>query len=190
MGTYAEWVAGKEVGIEWAPTMTSAEADLWAQGSKLDQIYYHSTSDEAAASIRSGGFRLDVGVKNGRALGDGVYLAENKEDANWGPARLNIRANVQNPSTYSEINRGNSLPLEFRGVARPAQYLPDEDGFIARSNWDWVWDLGEEHYPGLNSAERSSAVLSEMGIDAITDTRTHAGTCVFDPRNLVVVLGE
>ena len=171
--------------VPWEPAMSIEDAEEWAKNSKIKETLYHSTDN--ADDIIKDGFNLDVKIKNGRINGDGVYLADDIEDAKWGNDVLKVKINVKNPMTYSEINDGELLPKSFRGKDRPSNYLPDDTGYQENSTWDWIWELGNEHFPNDIESVRTKKVLTEMGIDAVVDSRTNAGICVFDPKNVVVV---
>ena len=170
-------VAGKFVKAK-----TIKEAEEWAKDSKIKETLYHSTDN--AADIMKGGFRIDVPVKNGRVNGDGIYFADDIEDATWGNDILKVKINVKNPRSYDDINYGRGLPDSFRGSLKNMEKYGD-DGYL--SNWDWVGDLGEKHFKEYEYHERITKVLSEMGVDAVTDPRAKAGLVVFDPKNIMII---
>lgn len=175
---------------EWQPSMSREQADAWASDSAIKTPLYHATTAEAAEDIRNEGFRLDVGAKNGRVLGDGVYLGDAdtaKAFARQGGQTLELRVRVHNVATYEQIDNGAALPKEFRGAPRPARYMPDDKGQTPDSNWDWVSRLAREHFPDRRRSEGVAAVLQAMGIEAVSSTEQHVGTVVFNPRNIVVV---
>lgn len=89
---------------EWKPTMTKADADVWAKDSAIPGDMLHGTNQAAAKSIRSGGFNTDSEVY-GRMLGNGVYLTENQATMNMYAhgAELTLRVNVKNPVEMNDI---------------------------------------------------------------------------------------
>ena len=180
------------------PTISRAEADVWSANSALQGPFYHGTS--AGDSIKAEGFRLDAEKKNGRILGDGVYITQDREKADWWGEHhdlLELRVNVKNPLSYSDISQGVGLPTEFRGVPIPDKFLElykgkDEEGkdyeVFIWSRWDWIEGDCAKYFPELNSAERIAAVLQEMGVDAVMDEGSDAGIVIFNPRNIRVVV--
>ena len=163
--------------------MSLKDAEKWNKNSKIKETQYHATDN--MKQIKKEGFRLDAVVKNGRVNGDGVYMAAERDGAEyWGGKDIvDIKINVKNPLTYDDVNHGRGIPKKFRGQKMPQKYGPD--GY--ESTWSWVEDLGDEYFPGMKKCEKVSGVLEEMGIDAIIDPRTGAGTVVFNPKNIVVI---
>jgi len=168
--------------VPWEPATTIEEAEKWAKNSKIKDTLYHSTDN--ASDIMKKGFSLDVPIKNGRVNGDGIYFADKLDDAYWGNDVLKVKINVKNPLSYDDINYGRGLPDSFRGTLKDMTRFGD-DGF--ESNWSWVEELGEKHFKDYERHERITKVLSEMGVDAVTDTRTHAGINVFNPKDIMII---
>lgn len=59
----------------WKPTMTRAEADLWAGQGDLTRPLFHVTSPEGANGITANGFDLSR-TKWGRVWGNGAYMSD------------------------------------------------------------------------------------------------------------------
>ena len=177
----------------WQPTMTQVEANEWARNSALGDDYYHGTSN--AEQIKQQGFNLDVPVKNGRIMGDGVYINDVTGKEYWGSNPLKVKVNVSNPIDFKDVEDG--LKLRYKGQKIPAKYLSPEG--IANDGWGWVDDIGKAEYPDLIKSEARARVLSDMGYDAVTyydrsigavpgSIQPQAGICIFDPKRVVVIV--
>jgi hypothetical protein len=99
-------VVEKEIGMNWKPLMSKAEAeeytrDSWYQG----QDFYHDTNQSAADSITSEGARIESESVN--TYGEGFYLAFVKKTAEdyarltKSPSVLTARVNVTKPPKVS-----------------------------------------------------------------------------------------
>ena len=99
--------AEKEIGMNWKPLMSKAEAeeytrDSWYQG----QDFYHGTNQSAADSITSEGARIESESVN--TYGEGFYLAFVKKTAEdyarltKSPLVLTARVNVRKPRKFRD----------------------------------------------------------------------------------------
>lgn len=111
--------------VKWQPSMSRAQADVWAKNSALKESGWHGTTRQAAEQIRRDGFRFSTDTNIGRAYGHGVYMAygDNIEDAEFfasGGELLETRVNVRR---VLDVNRQDYIKyLDTR--VRPG--LPDD----------------------------------------------------------------
>jgi ADP-Ribosyltransferase in polyvalent proteins len=107
----------KEIGMNWKPMMSKAEAeeytrDSWYQG----QDFYHGTNQSAADSITSEGARIESESVN--TYGEGFYLSFGKKTAEdyarltKSPSVLTARVNVRNPRKFRDSIDFESFLLE------------------------------------------------------------------------------
>jgi SPP1 gp7 family putative phage head morphogenesis protein len=114
--------------IPWTPTMTRAQADLWAAGSDplvAGRDFYHGTSRDAGRAIRSSGFDLSI-ITNGRVYGNGVYMGGNRNIA----------------ESYS---RGDVLTLRVK-----SSKVADFDAFFENPQFRQTVNKLQSSYAGLN----------------------------------------
>ncbi len=194
---------GLEV-VRWKPAMTTKEADIWSQGSKLPDAYYHGTTVDAATSIKQGGFDLSR-MTNGRSFGDGVYMA-NKDMAGQyaigdaGSSVLKLKVNVQNPATYTEFFEGPD-PSNWGRVETITDALTAKktelEGRLANPNIDpklaqtIAKTLQQPKYLDPQGYAQTQ-VMEEAGYDSlIVDNMPGSNfVVVFDPKNVTVVDDE
>ncbi len=103
--------------ISWKPTMTKAEADIWAKDSILKQSFFHGTIPESGASIRKEGFKikkLSKNTGNGGTMGAGHYTAENEVFAAYGKDILEIKIKAEKVLDYA--GSWNAANAEMRQV--------------------------------------------------------------------------
>jgi len=167
VGTYQGWVGGSR--IAWSPSMTREQADAWAaQSAYRDPVFHGTVSNEASAGIRESGFDLSR-VTNGRAYGDGVYTAVNREEAALyanDDNLLEIRVNVRNV----KIANWN----EWADIYKEAAELDLETAL----------SMGIE--PGEAMPGTITKHLISQGYDALLFTGQEY-LIVFDPKNVVVI---
>ena len=160
VGTYAEWVAGQDMGGEWFPSMTREQADEWAKSSVFsDPVYHGTTNQDAMQNIIDNGFDLSR-ITNGRTQGNGVYAATDREATRrYAPDDniLELRANVEN---VLEVNYVDVVTIKNRAI--------DEIG------------------SGVSAADAMTQYLEGQGYDAMHITGLDY-LVVFDPKNVTVV---
>jgi hypothetical protein len=131
----------KEIGMNWKPLMSKAEAeeytkDSWYQG----QDFYHGTNQSAADSITSEGARIESESVN--TYGEGFYLAFVKKTAEdyarltKSPSVLTARVNVTKPRKFRDSIDFEGFLLENNVAAddlqsRAASKLLISQGFDA-----------------------------------------------------------
>jgi hypothetical protein len=94
--------AVEEMGINWKPLMSKAEAEEYTRDSYYaNRDFYHGTNQSAADNITSEGARIESESVN--TYGEGFYLAFAKKTAEDyarltnSPSVLTARVNVRNP---------------------------------------------------------------------------------------------
>jgi hypothetical protein len=97
----------KEIGMNWKPLMSKAEAEEYTRGSYYQgQNFYHGTDKSACDTISNEGARIESESVN--TYGEGFYLAFSKDiakqyaSAKDTPAILSIRVNVKNPRKFRD----------------------------------------------------------------------------------------
>lgn len=175
---------GQEIGevivpdpdLDWKPSMTTAEADRWATGSKLAGPFYHGARNAGTVeTIMQSGFdiaRLGEGTGNAGFAGAGFYLTGSRDYAlkyaqNDDQGLLETRVNVQNPMPGDEL-------------------------------WAWLKKVHPGIPKGIEASFRLSWRITEyaksQGYDSIHVTpRTPGGNdelVLFDPRQVTVVLHD
>lgn len=91
-------------GGSWKASGSKKEVEEFSKNSKIKEIFYHGTTESAANSIKKEGFNLNKSTSD-RMFGDGFYLVDNKEAANWyakkagGDSKgvIETKINVKNP---------------------------------------------------------------------------------------------
>lgn len=174
------WVKTKAVTQEtdtWKPTMTPEEADRWASDSVIQEVMYHGTgTDVAASGIMSSGFdlsKIGTSTSNRGVYGAGVYLTETHSVADVYAALGNVtegavittRVNLKNPVEYLSLFRNEEFIQWQAAYAGPNEAFPDAlSSFLQSAGYDGVIKRG------------SDKKIAEL--------------VVFDPRNIVVVGSE
>jgi ADP-Ribosyltransferase in polyvalent proteins len=97
----------KEMGINWKPLMSKAEAEAYTRDSYYSsRDFYHGTNQSAADRITSEGARIESESVN--TYGEGFYLAFVKKTAEDyarltnSPSILTVRVNVSNPRKFRD----------------------------------------------------------------------------------------
>jgi hypothetical protein len=97
----------KEIGVNWKPMMSAAEAAEYTRDSYYQgQDFYHGTNQSAADSITSKGARIESESVN--TYGEGFYFAFTKKTAEDYarltkiPSVLTARVNVRNPRKFRD----------------------------------------------------------------------------------------
>jgi hypothetical protein len=97
----------KEIGMNWKPLMSKAEAEEYTRDSYYQgQNFYHGTDKSASDTISSEGARIESESVN--TYGEGFYLAFSKDiakqyaSAKDTPAILSVRVNVKNPRKFRD----------------------------------------------------------------------------------------
>ena len=101
---------------EWQPSMSRADAELWAAQSKFKEDTYHVTPGVAnERSIKANGFDLNK-REYGRMWGDGVYVGMDSTTAYmymlWAgpsPRQLTIKVDFRNPFVLTPKSKKNFL---------------------------------------------------------------------------------
>jgi hypothetical protein len=109
--------AEKEIGMDWKPMMSKAEAEEYTRDSYYQgQDFYHGTDQSAADSITTGGARIESESVN--TYGEGFYLAFVKKTAEdyarltKSPSVLTARVNVRIPRKFRDSIDFESFLLE------------------------------------------------------------------------------
>ena len=168
---------------EWQPSMSRADAELWAANSAYKGDTYHVTPGVAnERSIKGNGFDLSK-RKFGRMWGDGVYVGTDETTAEqyrgWtgqSARTLTIKVDVRNPAIFNANGRTFSqhhIVSEVLGIDEKA----------AKSL-------------GYDKATRSlvdlSTILKNHGYDALDIRGAHSAAggnqmVIFDPKKVVVI---
>ena len=168
---------------EWQPSMSRADAELWAANSAYKGDTYHVTPGVAnERSIKENGFDLSK-RKFGRMWGDGVYVGTDETTAEqyrgWtgqSARTLTIKVDVRNPAIFNANGRTFSqhhIVSEVLGIDEKA----------AKSL-------------GYDKATRSlvdlSTILKNHGYDALDIRGAHSAAggnqmVIFDPKKVVVI---
>lgn len=171
---------------DWHPSMTRAEAEIWAMNSKYRSDTYHVTYPEAVDSISREGFDLSK-KKWGKMFGDGVYVGTDKATAkmytHWFSNQqekstiLTIKANVSNVLT---VDMG--MHDTKRTILILAGYK-DPRGDMAARGFDTVGSalvpmLQEKGYDALFIRMKKGADPEELGGNQLI---------IFNPRNVTVI---
>lgn len=155
----------------WKPVMTPEEADAWSVGTAAPGTYVHTTSTQAAESIRTDGFKIKEGQTG--YYGAGVYLTKDKGDPFYGKTELETRVFVTNP---------------YRHMPEPGEDTAVYLGRIAKSPIGKEVQDEIESNPGIPKAEAVTRVLTRKGYDSvITVEEGNEIINVFDPKKVVVV---
>jgi SPP1 gp7 family putative phage head morphogenesis protein len=111
---FSEWAEAKGIPMKykgaeprvagWRPFMSEKEAAGWAKDSVVQKTVYHGTSEGAAKSIMSEGFKIEP-QHDRRLFGDGAYFIADKKSAdNWAGVvskegeSIPVRINLKNPA--------------------------------------------------------------------------------------------
>lgn len=163
---------------QWSPSMSRADAELWAAQSAIKQDTYHVTPGVGnERAIKANGFDLSR-RQFGRMWGDGVYVGMDQNTADlyvqWSGSsarKLTIKTNVQNPYVFTPTGKKNfekvDVVMEALGItkSRANKILNEVDGDISR-------------------------ILQNAGYDALHVNIKGAGgnqMVIFDPKKVVVV---
>jgi hypothetical protein len=134
-------VVEKEIGMNWKPLMSKAEAEEYTRDSWYQrQDFYHDTNQSAADSITSEGARIESESVN--TYGEGFYLAFVKKTAEdyarltKSPSVLTARVNVTKPRKFRDSIDFEGFLLENNVAAddlqsRAASKLLISQGFDA-----------------------------------------------------------
>ncbi len=151
--------------------MSRVQAEAFAEGSKATGAYYHATSAQTAAAIRSEGFRLDV-RHSSNFYGEGVYLTNRKGVKFFGDTDVEVRVNVKNPYIH----------------------LPDPDEptqpFLTRlSTSPFANEITEKMAADntLSKAKALTLVLQGKGYDSVITREDEDVLVVFDPADIAIV---
>ena len=169
--------------VEWKPSMSRADAELWAKDSAVKVDTYHVTTGvKNERSIAENGFDLSR-TKFGRMWGDGVYVGTDEATAaqyrGWtGPAArtMKIKVDVRNPAIFNAAGRTfgpKDVVSEILGI--------DKDAAGAL-----MYDKKTKSLIDM------STVLKNNGFDAldIRGANNAAGgnqMVIFDPKKVVVI---
>jgi hypothetical protein len=109
----------KEIGMNWKPLMSKAEAEEYTRGSWYQgQDFYHGTDKSAADCITSEGARIESESVN--TYGEGFYLAFIKKTA----------------EDYARLTRSPSVLTARVNVIKPRKFRDsiDFEGFLLENN--------------------------------------------------------
>jgi hypothetical protein len=168
---------GQVAKSEWKPSMSRAEANEWAKGSKYTATVFHATSSENAANISNSGFDLSK-RGYGRVWGDGVYVALDKQsEAFWirpDTVSLNLKIKLNNPFVSSDASEVSKIrDLAEKRILSTGKKLNEEGVSVARTMSDILRERGHD---GIIIKEKSPT-LYVGGNQAI----------VFNPKSVVVI---
>jgi hypothetical protein len=160
----------------WQPSMTRDQAEFWARDSVFQEDFYHGTGttergiitpkdelERRIANITNEGFRVGpIGKGNGRMLGDGIYFADNIEQASRYGEIITTKLNVKNPW----VGTMNDWRIQYNRINRQMKKEGLRLTSTGRINW-WA---------------------ENNGFDAIRITNTLQQVVVFDPKNITVIM--
>jgi len=169
VGSYQGWVAAeaarKPKVIEWRPSMSQAEAEVWAKDSVFKDTVYHGTyNHDIALKISEDGFNLDF-VATGRHFGDGVYTAIEQETA------LSYATNEENVLSI-KINANNMLTVEAYEMEK-----------LYSDSLGWAFD---NNIRDISSSQKLTRYLQSKGYDSLR-INSHDYIVIFDPKNVTVI---
>tara|TARA_B100001245_G_scaffold236593_1_gene228606 strand:- start:5453 stop:6217 length:765 start_codon:yes stop_codon:yes gene_type:complete len=185
-------------GSIWKPSGTADEANTFAKDSKVKDTLFHGTNSTSADGIKESGF--DTGSsRSDKMFGDGVYLAGDKEVADWyadkasdgsSAVTLKMRINVQNP--YIEDINDFSHKVGKYGVNKFTFDL-------------YQWGIKEKKWKNPEGYEKKTATIEDYNKitrefanhlleehDAIIQNNSKGVELmvVKDPKNIMVVEDE
>jgi hypothetical protein len=155
----------KEIGMNWKPLMSKAEAeeytrDSWYQG----QDFYHGTNQSAADSITSEGARIESESVN--TYGEGFYLAFVKKTA----------------EDYARLTKSPSVLTARVNVTKPRKFRDsiDFEGFLMENNVS-ADDL---------QSKTASKLLISQGFDAVEIGGDRILVIIFDRTQIAIFQSE
>jgi hypothetical protein len=95
-----------------SPVLSRSDAEKWAKDSVYKDDVFHVTSKDAAASIKTNGFREASGQSFGASWGNGTYLSLDSETNAYyrsmiiNPETLTLKVNIKNPVKFDARNVG------------------------------------------------------------------------------------
>ena len=157
--------------------MTEADANVWAEGTKVPKDAYHGTTKEVAQLIEDGGFE----ASEGGLFGPGVYTTNSAEAANsYATSAADNAFGYEARQTHSA-----TLRLKTR-ITKPWEGTPrDFDNFVRSTGLSpddvYDYDGGIAVQKALKAAGHDGLVIRQGGgVDYIV---------AFEKEQVVVVSG-
>jgi HK97 family phage portal protein len=179
----------------WQSVMSSAQADIWAKNSVVQNPMLHMTSESAATSIRQNGFSLDR-TAWGRVYGDGVYMSDKTDVVSiyrmeGGGETLKLKINVTNPYHFEtdEVPYSGMRKLASELGSSPAELdrlskilgTVDADERVTRNYAAAITKIAQDAgYDSLHIVPQSDRLLHSIGGDQWVIFDTKKVTVIWD----------
>jgi SPP1 gp7 family putative phage head morphogenesis protein len=179
----------------WQSVMSSAQADIWAKNSVVQNPMLHMTSESAATSIRQNGFSLDR-TAWGRVYGDGVYMSDKTDVVSiyrmeGGGETLKLKINVTNPYHFEtdEVPYSGMRKLASELGSSPAELdrlskilgTVDADERVTRNYAAAITNIAQDAgYDSLHIVPQSDRLLHSIGGDQWVIFDTKKVTVIWD----------